>query len=529
VNFSYQGNWPSEEAASDGSWKVGYAYDSELRLGSVNVDAAGSGSGAVAYAYNDDDELTVAGDESYTRSATNGTVTSSSLYTAKGAYTYNGVGALMTKTIRGGTTQVYNLTLTRNPHFEVTSRCERIGAEAQVCWQYGFDLNGRLNLVQPSNGTPVTRYEYDNFNNRVREIVGGVTTAATYDAQDRLAAYGPWTFGYNEAGEMTTRKDSTAGGADWRYAYDSFGNLTQANRVGGVRVDYTYDWRHRRLSRARLGVLKTRYIYDAQDRLIAEVDATTGQVAARYVYGLEDHVPAYMLKGGVTFKFVTDQVGSVRLVVNAQNGSVAQRLGYDAFGRVVTDSRPGFQSFGFAGGLYDSDTGLTKFGARTYIADYGRWMSRDPILFEGGDTNLYGYVLQDPINFIDSSGLYNLTLGAGFSGTHGSQGFEGGAGKYINIGQDGGMGTYCTKGVPAEDSRGFNVSAGISLGFIPGSSQNINSESINYNINIGLFSGTYSEDPKTGQFAGLFVGLGLGAGASKTIVHTSLPLNLGHR
>lgn len=31
-------------------------------------------------------------------------------------------------------------------------------------------------------------------------------------------------------------------------------------------------------------------------------------------------------------------------------------------------------------------------------------MSKDPILFAGGDTNLYGYVLQDPVNLIDRTG-----------------------------------------------------------------------------------------------------------------------------
>ncbi len=31
-------------------------------------------------------------------------------------------------------------------------------------------------------------------------------------------------------------------------------------------------------------------------------------------------------------------------------------------------------------------------------------MSKDPILFEGGDTNLYGYVLQDPVNLVDPDG-----------------------------------------------------------------------------------------------------------------------------
>ena len=34
----------------------------------------------------------------------------------------------------------------------------------------------------------------------------------------------------------------------------------------------------------------------------------------------------------------------------------------------------------------------------------GRWLTKDPILFNGGDTNLYGYVLNDPINFIDPKG-----------------------------------------------------------------------------------------------------------------------------
>jgi len=34
----------------------------------------------------------------------------------------------------------------------------------------------------------------------------------------------------------------------------------------------------------------------------------------------------------------------------------------------------------------------------------GRWQSRDPILFAGGDTNLYGYVVNDPVNWVDPSG-----------------------------------------------------------------------------------------------------------------------------
>lgn len=114
------------------------------------------------------------------------------------------------------------------------------------------------------------------------------------------------------------------------------------------------------------------------------------------------------LEGGGQ-KVISDHSGSPRLVINTADGSVVQRLDYDEFGRVIQDTNPGFQPFGFAGGLYDSDTGLVRFGARDYSAEAGRWTTKDPISFAGGNANLYGYVLNDPINLIDPNGLYELS------------------------------------------------------------------------------------------------------------------------
>ena len=67
--------------------------------------------------------------------------------------------------------------------------------------------------------------------------------------------------------------------------------------------------------------------------------------------------------------------------------------------------------FGFAGGLYDEDTKLVHFGYREYDPEIGRWLSKDPLLFGGGDSNLYGYVLQDPVNLVDPTGEFGI-LGA---------------------------------------------------------------------------------------------------------------------
>jgi RHS repeat-associated protein len=127
-------------------------------------------------------------------------------------------------------------------------------------------------------------------------------------------------------------------------------------------------------------------------------------VVSRFVYATGKNVPDYMVKGGSSYRIITDHLGSVRLVVDATTGTIAQEMEYDEFGRVLSDSNPGFQPFGFAGGIYDPDTGLVRFGARDYDAETGRWTSKDPVLFGGGDPNLYGYVLDDPINGIDPTG-----------------------------------------------------------------------------------------------------------------------------
>src|SRR5690606_21812438 len=72
----------------------------------------------------------------------------------------------------------------------------------------------------------------------------------------------------------------------------------------------------------------------------------------------------------------------------------------------------GFQPFGFAGGLYDWDTKLVRYGARDYDPLIGRWTAKDLIGFAGAQTNIYVYVGNDPINFVDPE-RENPLLGLG--------------------------------------------------------------------------------------------------------------------
>jgi uncharacterized protein RhaS with RHS repeats len=55
------------------------------------------------------------------------------------------------------------------------------------------------------------------------------------------------------------------------------------------------------------------------------------------------------------------------------------------------------------------------FGAREYDPETGRWLTKDPSLFHGG-VNLYAYVNNDPVNYVDWTGqnpLLIVTTGVG--------------------------------------------------------------------------------------------------------------------
>ncbi len=172
----------------------------------------------------------------------------------------------------------------------------------------------------------------------------------------------------------------------------------------GTTIEYLVDGRNRRIGKKVNGTLERAWLYKDGLNPVAELDGE-GTVISRFVYATRANVPDFITKGGNTYRIISDHLGSPRLVVDTTTGTVAQVMDYDEWGDVIADTNPEFQPFGFAGGLFDSDTQLVRFGARDYDAEIGRWISKDPIRFSGGDTNLFGYVFNDPINFFDPIGL----------------------------------------------------------------------------------------------------------------------------
>ena len=118
-------------------------------------------------------------------------------------------------------------------------------------------------------------------------------------------------------------------------------------------IKYLIDNANRRIGTKVNGVLVQGFLYD-EDHItpVAELDGS-GKVVSRFVYASRDNVPDYMVKGGVTYRIISDHLGSPRLVINTSTGQIVQRMDYDEFGNVLVDTNPGFQPFGFAGGIYD--------------------------------------------------------------------------------------------------------------------------------------------------------------------------------
>ena len=247
-------------------------------------------------------------------------------------------------------------------------------------------------------------YAYDANGNRTQTRVPlrGIDTTLTssFDTEDRATTVGDATYTYTPGGYLAF-KHSQEGTTT--YTYSAFGELAQATLPDGTSVSYTYDASGRRTSKAIDGTATERYLWADATRLLAVYDAD-GTVLMRFLYA-DARVPYAADTQDGRIYLAYDQTGSLR-TVSAEDGSVLKTVMCDSFGNVIEDSDPTLEvPLGFAGGMHDADTSLTLFGARDYDPTLGRWLAKDPIGFAGGDANLYGYCLGDPVNLVDPSGL----------------------------------------------------------------------------------------------------------------------------
>jgi RHS repeat-associated protein len=302
-------------------------------------------------------------------------------------------------------------------------------------------------------------YAYDNSGNRTTEQIDDNPLSAVYDSMNRLVSHQPggrllFKGTLNEAAtvkvesrpaqvatdnklegsaqvisgtnlvevkakdyagnERTNTYQVDVAGSSKSFSYDANGNLTG----DGAR---TFEWdAENRLLAVNQGSQRSEFTYDGRGRRVRIVETDNGTVTSdrRYLWcGMkiceERNGGGSMVnkrfsskgvqEGGVSYYYATDHLGSVRELIDG-SGLIRSRYDYDPYGRVTKVIGDKNSSYTYTGHLQHEPTNLLLAPHRAYEPSLGRWIGEDPIGFDGGDSNMYVYVVNNPVNLIDSTG-----------------------------------------------------------------------------------------------------------------------------
>ncbi len=398
ITYGYDGKLITSETLSGTlNQSLNYTYNDDFDVSTFSY--AGS---TIDYTYDNDGFLTGSGAYSISRNLENGLPESVSGGALNLTRNFNGYGEVERQGVNVGSQNIVSWDLIRNNNGRITQKTETAGGIA-ANYSYTYDHMGRL-LTVTKDGALEEEYRYDangtrNYEMNTRRGIAGRNFA--YSDEDHLLIAGDMRYEYDLDGFLTNKTKETD---KTSYVYSSRGELLSVNLPDGRLIEYLHDPLGRRIAKKVDGTITEKYLWQGLTRLLAVYDGSDN-LLIRFEYA-DDRVPVAVTTEGVTYYLSYDQVGSLRVVADTA-GDVIKRIDYDSFGNIIADTNPAFEvPFGFARGLYDPDTELVRFGYRDYDPDVGRWTAKDPIGFAGGDTDLYGYVLNDPIKLVDANGLY---------------------------------------------------------------------------------------------------------------------------
>lgn len=417
LQYSYDtGGRKTKTIYPDGS-VVSYAYDGTGRLASITN---GGGRQYNSYSY---DKLGRQTKLSYP----NGTTVS---------YTYDVKGNLTSLIHRTATGKVINSF--SYTHDKVGNRLTK--AEPDITFNYGYDPVYRLLSALPTKphgrgnwqGHNAENYSYDPVGNRLTGPHDHETYA--YGPGNELLSTRHLQFGYDKngnrvekarlhqeessKGEQNDHDGNRYGNEKWSYSFDFENRLIKAEKKHGHEttiVTFKYDPFGRRIEKRVNGgegcrsndeVIHT-YIYDGQAIILETETMGEGRhqktETTKYVHGPNIDEPLAMTRDKEVYFYHADGLGSVVALTDSA-GRVVQTYEYDSFGNMQSHKNRVEQPFTYTGREWDKETGLYYYRARYYDSMEGRFISKDPISFAGG-VNLYSYVQNNSINFIDPYGL----------------------------------------------------------------------------------------------------------------------------
>lgn len=284
-------------------------------------------------------------------------------------------------------------------------------------FQYDYD---HIYQLVSEKGTHNHSYVNDSLYNRVNKD----GAPHQVNALNQLSDDSKMLYTYSTNGNLETMKNEQM---DYLFEYDALDRLTSVTQ-GSEQHRYYYDFSNRRLSKSRFVKegsewqqgATIRYLYQGQNEIGAVDDS--GKIVELRVLGLSRGAEiggavAHEIDGKVLAP-IHDLAGSVSSLISPDQGIYAA-YSYSAYGEVTASPDSFWNPWQFSSKRLDPETGFNNFGRRYYNPETGRWITPDPLGFEGGP-NLYAYLLNNPLTHFD---LYGL-IGTNISNSRGFQALE---------------------------------------------------------------------------------------------------------
>jgi RHS repeat-associated protein len=361
---------------------------------------------------------------------------------------YDGNNRLTTRELAGTglATFMYSRSYTANNHYNVVSEYSDLTGTNKVGeTDYTWSTSGDLTNVTFKNGTGTVlqqaTYTFDSAHRTTAENLNGTNTSYAYDSTNQVTAAGGSNYSFDSSGNRNmagyttgtgnqTTNDGTftytfdnngniatkskgPGLEKWYYGYDNLNHLTSVRKTSNgttnvLTVTYSYDALGERVQEDKWvtggSVVTTKHSYDGQQVLF---DLTSGNaVQERYVWGGTPNELLVRQDGsGNTSWIQTDRLGSV-IGVTDGTGAQIDSITYDAFGNILSQtSLTTTGNMAWQGMVFDQLTFIAHTGERDDLIPDGKWMQRDPILFQAGDPNYYRLEGNNVTNATDPSGL----------------------------------------------------------------------------------------------------------------------------